>query len=302
MIRRVALATLTVAMALSTTQTADAQRLRDRIAARMAQRAEARAASAPAPAGVEIDRNVAYGGDKAQTFDVYRPSGAKGAAIVVMVHGGGWRIGDKAMDRVVENKVKWLTARGLIFVSINYRMLPQTGVAEQAADVARAVASVQAKADSWGGDPTKLVLMGHSAGAHLVTLLTAEPALAAQQGVKPWRGTVSLDSAAMDVSTIMGGRHLKLYDEAFGQDPIVWRALSPLHQMKAATAPLLLVCSSRRTDSCPQAKALADKAVGFGGKATVLPQDLSHGEINAKLGEPGAYTDAVQHFIETLTR
>lgn len=281
-------------------QPADAQRLRDRIATRMAERAEARAATAPQPAGVEVDRNVAYGGDKAQTFDVYRPKAAKDAPIVVMAHGGGWRIGDKAMSRVVDNKVRWLCGQGVIFVSINYRMLPQTGVAEQAADVARAIAAVQAKARSWGGDPSKVVLMGHSAGAHLVALLAADPGLASRYGAKPWRGVVSLDSAAMDVPAIMSAKHFGLYDEAFGKDPAVWQALSPLHQMKAAPAPLLLVCSSRRADSCPQAKALADKAVGLGGKATVLPQDLSHGEINAKLGEAGAYTDAVQRFIASV--
>ena len=106
----------------------------------------------------------------------------------------------------------------------------------------------------------------------------------------------------MDVPAIMGQRHLKLYDEAFGTDPTVWRALSPLHQMKAAPAPLMMVCSSRRADSCAQARALADKATGLGGQASVLPQDLSHGEINAKLGEPGAYTDAVARFIDTVTR
>lgn len=295
-------AALIAVTAVLAAQPADAQRLRDRIAARMAERAEARAATAPAPDGVEVDRDIAYGGDKAQTFDVYRPKAAKGAPIVVMAHGGGWRIGDKAMGRVVDNKVRWLSSQGVIFVSINYRMLPQTGVAEQAADVARAVAAVQAKAESWGGDPGKVVLMGHSAGAHLVALLTAEPALAAQQGVKPWRGAVALDSAAMDVPAIMEAKHFKLYDDAFGHDPIVWRALSPLHQMKAAPVPMLLVCSSRRADSCPQAKGLADKAVSLGGKASVLPEDLSHGEINAQLGEPGGYTQAVQRFIESITR
>jgi len=299
---RAGVAALTVLAALAATQPADAQRLRDRIAARAAERAEARAATATLPAGVVSDRNLAYGSDPAQTFDVYRPRDAKGAPIVIMVHGGGWRIGDKAMGRVIDNKISWLCGQGIVFVSINYRMLPQADVATQAADVARAVAAIQARAATWGGDPAKVVLMGHSAGAHLIALLSAEPALAAKHGAKPWRGAVALDSAAMDVATIMGARHPKLYDDAFGTDPTTWRALSPLQQMKTAPAPLLMICSSRRAESCAQAQGFADKAKSLGGRAEVAPQDLSHGEINAKLGEVGAYTDTVQVFLRSILR
>ncbi|MEW6389436.1 MAG: alpha/beta hydrolase [Pseudomonadota bacterium] len=287
---------------LAATAPADAQRLRDRIAERAAARAEAKLAKTPTPEGLLRDLNVSYGPDKAQVFDVYRPKAAQGAPIVVMAHGGGWRIGDKAMGKVIDNKVPWLAGQGFIFVSVNYRMLPDADVATQARDVARAIAAVQAKASAWGGDPSKVVLMGHSAGAHLVSLLAADPAIAAQEGAKPWLGVVALDSAAMDVPTIMSQRHMKLYDEAFGSDPAVWTALSPLARMKTAPAPLIMVCSSRRADSCPQAQALADKAKSLGGQASVLPQDLSHGEINAKLGEPGAYTDAVGRFLASVIR
>lgn len=293
---------LLVTAVLATALPADAQRLRERLAERMAARAEARAAAAPAPEGVIVERNLAYGADKAQTFDVFRPKAGNAAPIVVMVHGGGWKVGDKAMGKVIDNKVKWLTDQGLIFVSVNYRMLPNADVATQAQDVARAIAAVQSKAASWGGDPSKLVLMGHSAGAHLVMLLTADPSLAAGQGAKPWRGVVSLDSATMDVPATMAARHLKLYDEAFGTDPAVWRALSPLEQLKTTPAPAMMVCSSRRTDSCPQAEAFAEKARALGGQASVLPQDLSHGDVNGKLGEPGAYTDAVSRFIASVAR
>jgi len=57
--------------------------------------------------------------------------------------------------------------------------------------------------------------MGHSAGAHLVALLTAHPAFTQAEGALPWLGTVSLDSAAFDVVAVMSGRHLALYDRAF---------------------------------------------------------------------------------------
>lgn len=294
---------LVVLAGLTTALPADAQRLRDRLAQRMAARAEAKLPETPLPNGVVREINVSYGPDKAQAFDVYRPKAAKGAPIVVMAHGGGWRIGDKAMSRVVENKVPWLTGQGFIFVSVNYRMLPDADVATQARDVARAIAAVQAKASGWGGDPSQVILMGHSAGAHLVALLASDPAIATAEGAKPWRGVVALDSAAMDVAAIMNQqRHMKLYDEAFGTDPAVWQALSPLARLKAAPAPMMMVCSSRRADSCAQAQAFADKARSLGGQTSVLSQDLSHGEINAKLGEPGAYTDAVSRFLREALR
>ena len=68
--------------------------------------------------------------------------------------------GDKAMSRVVDNKVaRWLP-KGVAFVSINYRMLPQTDPVAQADDVARALAKAQALAPSWGTDPARFVLIG----------------------------------------------------------------------------------------------------------------------------------------------
>ena len=117
---------------LAATAPADAQRLRDRIAERAAARAEAKLAKTPTPEGLLRDLNVSYGPDKAQVFDVYRPKAAQGAPIVVMAHGGGWRIGDKAMGKVIDNKVPWLAGQGFIFVSVNYRMLPDADVATQA--------------------------------------------------------------------------------------------------------------------------------------------------------------------------
>src|SRR3546814_1535129 len=73
----------------------------------------------------------------------------------------------------------------------------------QAADVGHALAAVQARAAGWGGDPARILLIGHSAGAHLVAFLAADAGFAKRQGAKPWLGTVSLDSAALDVVELM---------------------------------------------------------------------------------------------------
>lgn len=252
------------------------------------------------PKNVKVIRDVSYGPDAAQKLDVYVPANAKNAPVLFMVHGGGWRIGDKTNRGVVENKLAHWSAKGYVFISTNYRMLPNAKPLEQAQDVAKAVAVAQSEAGDWGADPKKFILMGHSAGAHLVALLASSGDLASKQGAKPWLGTVILDSAALETEQLMKLPHLPLYDDAFGTDKAYWRATSPIAQLTNNTKPMLAVCSSKRRESCPNSKAFAAKANGFGGRVEVLEEPLSHGEINKTLGEQNAYTVAVDKFLESL--
>lgn len=253
------------------------------------------------PPGVRVLRDVPYGGDPAQRFDVYLPARPTARApVIFLVHGGGWRRGDKAARSVVENKVARWVPQGIVLISTNYRMLPGTAPIGQAQDVARALAAAQAQAAGWGADRDKFVLMGHSAGAHLVSLLAAEPSMAIDQGALPWLGTVSLDSAALDVVAIMEGRHLPLYDAAFGSDPAYWGAASPLQQLHRAGAPFLAVCSTRRQDSCPQARRFVATASALHMRAQAQGEDRSHREINVELGQPNDYTRQVEAFLSAL--
>jgi len=261
---------------------------------------EAPTSAAFPPPGTRLIREVAYGPDAQQRFDVYAPSQTSGAPVLLMVHGGGWARGDKGSHGVVENKVARWVPRGFIVVSTNYRLLPAAGPVEQARDIARALAAAQSKAAAWGGDRNRFVLMGHSAGAHLVALLAASPALAREEGAAPWLGTVILDTAALDVVGTMEARHLPLYDRAFGSDPAYWRAASPHHALAGAAAPVLGVCSTRRRDSCPQLTRFAAKAAPLGMRVSVLKQNLSHRDINRDLGLAGSYTELVEAFIGTL--
>lgn len=250
--------------------------------------------------GVQITRDVPYGKAPLQRFDAYRPAEAKGAPLLILVHGGGWRFGDKAHRSVVENKVaRWVT-KGFVVVSVNYRLLPDTPVGQQAEDVAHAIAAAQKQASNWGADRGLTVLMGHSAGAHLVALLAAASDSLAKLDVTLPQGVVLLDSAALDVPALMNMRHLPLYDRAFGKDPLRWRELSPQHVLDAQGPAVLAVCSSRRQQACPQAQAFA-KAAQLGGRPVqVLPEDLSHREINTELGLESAYTRAVEAFMAGL--
>lgn len=264
--------------------------------------ASADAVVTPSTSASSALRNLAYGPDPKQRLDVYRPTGAHGAPVLFMVHGGAWAIGDKEADAVVDAKVAHVLPNGWIFVSVDYRLLPAAAPATQAEDVARALAYAQSRAAEWGGDPNRFVLMGHSAGAHLVALLTADPSLADRFGARPWRGTVALDSAVYDVPALMNTRHLRLYDRAFGTDPAGWTEVSPRHRLRGRPVPMLLICSSRRADACPQASAFAATARSHGGDARVFPTPKSHREINRDLGAPGAETEAVDAFLASVVR
>ena len=252
------------------------------------------------PAHIRIVRDVPYGSDKLQRFDVYSPREAKNAPVIFMVQGGAWFLGDKASRAVVENKVARWAPRGFVIVSTNYRLLPKADPLEQARDVARALATAQDKAATWGGDRTRFILMGHSAGAHLVALLDANPSIATGIVTIPWLGAVSLDSAALDVVKIMEAGHARFYDRAFGRDPAYWRAASPFHAATGAGKPILVVCSTRRGDSCSQAGQFVSKASSLGVKARVLEENFSHKDLNQRLGEEGGYTDAVEQFLAGL--
>lgn len=181
-------------------------------------------------------------------------------------------------------------------------MLPAAGPLQQAEDVALALATAQAKAVSWGGAPSEFIVMGHSAGAHLVDLLASAPSKVMKFGAQRWLGTISLDSAAMDVVKIMEGRHYWLYNMPFGHDPKYWREASPSHVLSADATPMLLVCSTMRPDNpCSQAHDFAAKAASLGVRVKLLEEPLSHGQINKKLGTQGAYTDAVESFMGSLS-
>jgi acetyl esterase/lipase len=251
----------------------------------------------------DVLRDVPYGGDAAQTFDLYMPSRAarRPAPLLVMVHGGGWRRGDKRSHNVVDNKLRYWRGKGYAFASVNYRLQGGVTPLEQAEDVAKALAALQRQAEASGIDPDKIFLMGHSAGAHLVALLGADPALAQAAGARPWLGTVVLDSAALDVVALMERPHLGLYDDAFGASRELWEKASPQAQLKPGAAPFYLVCSTQRRDRpCAQALAFRRKALSMGVQAWISAQDLSHGEINKTLGEKNDYTRAVYDFMKDI--
>lgn len=259
------------------------------------------------PAGARAVLDVAYGPQPAQRLDAYLPAEATSRAVPVIfyVHGGGWTYGDKT-NAGMQDKLGYWLPRGYAVVSVNYRMVPEAMALAQAGDVARALAAVQGHARSWGLDTGRIVLMGHSAGAHLIALLGADPSLLAAAGAPRPRAVVSLDSGALDVATLMQQPRVPpMYRNAFGSDPAGWAAASPSARLQRGAVPMLLVCSSIRSfpiPPCPEAQRFAARAAGLGVPMQVLPEALSHAQINQDLGVASDYTSAVSAYIDRLLR
>jgi len=243
-------------------------------------------------------RELAYGTHPRQRFDLSMPAQPRGAPTIFFVHGGGWRMGDKGLAGIDAKRAHW-TAAGAFVVSTNYRLVPDADPIEQARDVARALAAAQAEVMRQGGDGDGFVLMGHSAGAHLIALVMAEAGWAREFGLRPVRAGVLLDAGAIDTVATMQrrGGELPLFREAFGTDPAFWERASPVARLTSRTAPLLAVCAQARRDACADNRTFLAKAAGYGTRTQLLPKPLNHAQINRMLGEDAAYTAEVDAFL-----
>ena len=137
----------------------------------------------------EVPRTeVAYGEGPRHRYDVYRALDSLGrprttpAPVVIFVHGGSWESGDKRGYAWVGEALAQL---GFVAVLPNYRLMPGTRFPAFVDDVARAAAHARARVIEWGGDTTRVVLMGHSAGAHLAALVAYDARYLATQGTTP---------------------------------------------------------------------------------------------------------------------
>lgn len=253
----------------------------------------------PVPGKVEH----AFGADPKQRLDLVQPAGVSHAPILLFIHGGGWSIGDKA--HAAPEKAKWANGRGWAFASANYRLVPHATVEQQAADVASAIAWLRANAAKERLDPDRIVLMGHSAGAHLAALVGTDPRYLQAAGVPMGavKGIVLLDGAGYDVPTQASAEMnlvKPMYEAAFSADPKRRAALSPTrHAAPPNVARWLILPIERRADSQAQSKALADALAksGASAKVVVVPGE-SHGSLNKGLGEAGDFaTDQLARFL-----
>lgn len=235
----------------------------------------------------------AYGPDALQRLDFWHAGVGTPAPLVLFVHGGGWKRGDKD-NATGQRKVEHLIGMGFAFASIDYRLVPGATVEQQASDVASAIAWLRSNAQRLDIDISRIVLMGHSAGAHLVALVATDPRYLAAAGLSfaDLRGVIALDGAAYDVGRQIAdsGRFMRdLYLEAFGSDPARQRALSPALQTTTLRgAPSFLILHIDRPDGKAQSEALARALAQAGVAVQVEGVDGSglrgHMEINRSLG------------------
>ncbi|CCV05060.1 Lipase/esterase (LipQ protein)-like protein [Mesorhizobium metallidurans STM 2683] len=233
-------------------------------------------------------QTVDYGPAK---LDIYAPDGGRGLPVVFFVHGGAWRIGSRTN---VNAKPGFLLDQGFCFVSIDYRMLPEVDVATQANDVEAAYRYVRANIADHGGDPKRIVAMGHSAGCHLA-------ALTGLRGGLPGVAALVLDDTrAYDLEALArSGGMTRTYARAF-PDPAQWRTLSPATHIEGRKHPPTFVAYSRAKGREQDSRAFAERLRATGTEVTLFDGSAySHMSINRDFGEEGdALTEAVMIFLQ----
>lgn len=226
-------------------------------------------------------------------LDVWGPAGgvAHPVPVMIYVHGGAWRVGDKAR---VHSKADFFAQQGWLFVSVNYRLDASPDV--QAHDVAAAVAWVHDRIHEFGGDPRSVFLMGHSAGAHLAAAVATGEEYLGGLGLAPSviRGVVLLDSAAYDIplqiSKLGDANSVRTLTSVFGWDQAFWAQMSPTLRVSSATPvpPTVAFYIEGRRASQVQAERLAAAIRSSGGVAHALQANgKSHSTINHEFGLQG---------------
>ena len=253
-------------------------------------------------------RDVAYAEPKneRQTLDVFAPAGGNDRPIIVWIHGGGWRAGDKTS---VRQKPAIFMEKGFVFVAANYRFLPTATVKEMAADLAKAIRWVHDHAREFGGDPNAMIVMGHSAGAHLAALVcTDDQYLKAEKlSLSILKGCVPIDCSFYDIPKRIhdGGATPLAKIETIFTDRGQWhRDCSPVAHIAKGKAipPFLILHVASRADTKAQSNWLAEKLHAAGVAAEVVAAEWkTHGTINSDLGRPGDKpSQAVFEFLDRV--
>lgn len=249
-------------------------------------------------------REYAYGADGRQRLDFW-PGDGRNAPLILYIHGGGWARGDKS--NAIRPKAEHFAAQGYAFASMNYRLVPDATVEEQAADVASAIAWLHSQARGLGIDSDRIILMGHSAGAHLAALVATDPDYLRRVGVpmEDIAGVVLLDGSAYHVpATFKDGpgsaARARARESAFGDDEIRQLRLSPVTHTAAPNAADFLILYVDRSGAPRQAMKLADMLQGAGtGVEARLVGNSSHMQLNRDLGGEGdEATRLVDAFVQ----
>jgi len=214
------------------------------------------------------EASIVFAPAQGLALDVYRPTtaAAAGAPVVVFFYGGSWRRGSRSQYRFVGQR---LAENGILAIVADYRTFPQAGFPDFIDDAARAVQWTFANAKAWGGDPSRVFVAGHSAGAQLAALVATDASYLRKVGLAPTRlaGAIGL-SGPYDFA--ITGNLL----EVFGP-PAQWPQAQAVNFVDGDEPPFLLIHGSKDTvvetrDSVQMADLL--RAKGADARLVLLPE------------------------------
>ncbi len=248
-----------------------------------------------------IKSNIPYAdpAQERQVLDIYAPKNAKNLPVVFWIHGGGWQTGDKTS---VQIKPQAFVDKGFVFVATNYRLLPNVEIETIFRDIAKSIHWVHDHIAEYGGDPNRLLVMGHSAGAQLAALISIDDRYLKAEGLSLSiiKGCVPVDGDTYDVPAIIetaetrrrvhGQPQAKVgHREKFGNDPAKHRDYSAVtHVAKGkGIPPFLIMHVAEHPDTSAQAQRLAAALKEAGVPVTVYGgRETTHNKINADIGVP----------------
>ncbi|MEW6306409.1 MAG: alpha/beta hydrolase [Verrucomicrobiota bacterium] len=272
--------------------------------------------AADAPTVRPTAANVHYGEHERQVLDIYTPAGAKNLPVVFWIHGGGWQTGDKSS---VQLKPQVFTERGYVFVSTNYRLLPNVDMGTLIRDVAKSFGWVHKNIAKHGGDPTRVFIMGHSAGAQLAAIICTDDRYLKAEGVSfvVLKGCVPVDGDTYDIPAIIETAETRRrahgqpmpkfgHREKFGNDPAKHRDFSAVtHIAKGKGIPPFLVLHvADHPDNTAQAQRLGAvlKEAGIPVKVFAA-RETNHNKLNERLGLPDdPPTKALYDFVDEFVK
>ena len=275
-------------------------------------------ALATAAQAQNVKRNIPYAepANEHQMLDVYAPENAKSLPVIFWIHGGGWEVGDKTS---VQGKPKAFVDKGYVFVSTNYRFLPNVDMETIVRDIAKSIHWVHDHIAQYGGDPKRLLVMGHSAGAQLAALICTDLRYLKAEGltIAIIKGCVPVDADTYDVPLMIetGAARRKAlgqpdpkfgHFEKFGSDPVKHRDLSAVNHVarEKGIPPFLLLYVADHPETSAQAKRLGSVLTEAGIAAKLFgANDTDHSKLNDNLGLPeDPATKALFEFADEMAK
>jgi len=202
-----------------------------------------------ASAKVKVERDLDYTdkkGDIRRQLNIYHKVKGSDQDVIIFIHGGSWSSGKK-------ETYWWLgrnfARKGVVAVLINYGLAPEAQYGQMGMDCAFALKWVQAHIADYGGNPDRIFLMGHSAGAHLAELINSDPQYLKAAGANPVKGLILNDSFGLDMheylSTAEKDADYYNFLRTFTTEPATWTKGSPLNYINNVRNPHLLFYGSK---------------------------------------------------------